>query len=397
MRILGTMSGTSMDGIDAAVLETDGHVIAGFGASAFRPYTDAERAALVAAQGRWPGAPGVAEAAAVVEAAHAELLAGFGAADAVAFHGQTLAHDPGGRGTHQAGDGARLAALTGRTVVWDFRSADVAAGGEGAPLAPFYHFALAQWLRAEAPMAVLNLGGVANVTWIDPTAAAPERPGALIACDTGPANAPIDDLVRARCGADFDRDGALAGAGRVDRAILDRFQAEPFLRRPAPKSLDRGAFGWLRDAVAPLCVEDAAATLTAICAAGVAAAWPLFPAPPRRLLVAGGGRRNPALMGALADALPVPPEPVEAVGLDGDMLEAQAFAYLAARVLRGLPITAPGTTGVTAPQTGGRVDGPDDSALHPTGPVGASRHMAALDPAERARPGGEGSSSTGLQ
>jgi anhydro-N-acetylmuramic acid kinase len=371
MRILGTMSGTSMDGIDVAVLETDGHVIAGFGASAFRPYTDAERAALVAAQGRWPGAPGVAEAAAVVEAAHAELLAGFGAADAVAFHGQTLAHDPGGRGTHQAGDGARLATMTGRRVVWDFRSADVAAGGEGAPLAPFYHFALAQWLRAEAPIAVLNLGGVANVTWIDPTAAAPERPGALIACDTGPANAPIDDLVRARCGADCDRDGALARAG--------------------------AAFGWLRDAVAPLCVEDAAATLTAICAAGVAAAWPLFPEPPRRLLVAGGGRRNPALMGALANALPVPPEPVEAVGLDGDMLEAQAFAYLAARVLRGLPITAPGTTGVTAPQTGGRVDGPDDSALHPTGPVGASRHMAALDPAERARPGGEGSSSTGLQ
>jgi 1,6-anhydro-N-acetylmuramate kinase len=166
---------------------------------------------------------------AVVEAAHAELLARFGAADAVAFHGQTLAHDPGGRGTHQAGDGARLAALTGRTVVWDFRSADVAAGGEGAPLAPFYHCALARWLGAEAPMAVLNLGGVANVTWIDPTAAAPEAPGALIACDTGPANAPIDDLVRARTGADCDRDGALARAGRVDRAILDRFRAEPFL------------------------------------------------------------------------------------------------------------------------------------------------------------------------
>jgi anhydro-N-acetylmuramic acid kinase len=386
-----------MDGIDMAVVETDGVDILSLGETRYRPYSDEEREVLRAALGTWPGDHRAEAAARVVEAAHAKLVQGLGEVDALGFHGQTLAHDPENRRTHQAGDGARLAKATGRMVIWDFRSTDVEMGGQGAPLAPFYHFALAQWLRAEAPMAVLNLGGVANVTWIDPTAAAPERPGALIACDTGPANAPIDDLVRARCGADFDRDGALAGAGRVDRAILDRFRAEPFLRRPAPKSLDRAAFGWLRDAVAPLCVEDAAATLTAICAAGVAAAWPLFPAPPRRLLVAGGGRRNPALMGALADALPVPPEPVEAVGLDGDMLEAQAFAYLAARVLRGLPITAPGTTGVTAPQTGGRVDGPDDSALHPTGPVGASRHMAALDPAERARPGGEGLSSNGLQ
>jgi anhydro-N-acetylmuramic acid kinase len=358
MRILGTMSGTSMDGVDAAVLQTDGETIFGFGPSAFRAYSAAERAALAAAQGRWPGQAGVAEASRIVEAAHAEAIARFGTVDAVAFHGQTLAHDPGGRGTHQAGDGARMAALTGQTVVWDFRSADVAAGGEGAPLAPFHHFALARRIGAAGPVAILNLGGVANVTWIDPAAPAPEAPGALIACDTGPANAPIDDLVRARSGATCDTDGALALAGRADAAVLARFRAEPFLARPTPKSLDRGAFAWLSEAVAHLSVEDAAATLTAICAAGVAAAWPLLPAPPARLLVAGGGRRNPALMAALAAALPVAPEPVEAAGLDGDMIEAQAFAFLAARVLRGLPITAPGTTGAPRPLTGGRVSRP---------------------------------------
>lgn len=358
MRILGTMSGTSMDGVDAAVLETDGETILGFGPSGYRAYTADERAVLAAAQGCWPGAAGAARAAAVVEAAHAELLAGFGPVDAVAFHGQTLAHDPGGRGTHQAGDGARLAALTGRRVVWDFRTADVAAGGQGAPLAPLFHFALARRIGVAGPLAMLNLGGVANLTWIDPAAPDPAAPGALIACDTGPANAPIDDLVRARTGADCDRDGALALAGRADAAVLARFRAAPFHARPAPRSLDRGDFGWLAEAVAPMLIADAAATLAAVCAAGVAAVWPLLPAPPGRLLVAGGGRRNPALMAALAAALPIPPEPVERAGLDGDMVEAQAFAFLAARVLRGLPITVAGTTGAPRPLPGGRIAEP---------------------------------------
>jgi anhydro-N-acetylmuramic acid kinase len=359
MRVLGCMSGTSMDGVDAAVVETDGYVVTGFGPHAYRAYAPAERAAIAAVQGRWPGDPGVAEAARVVEAAHAELIAGFDGIDAVGFHGQTLAHDPGGRGTHQAGDGARLAAATGRTVVWDFRSADVAAGGQGAPLAPFYHHALARHIGAREPVVFLNLGGVANITLVDPLAGAPEDPGALLACDTGPANALLDDLVRGRTGAGYDADGILAAAGHADTAVLASFRAHPFLARAAPKSLDRNAFAGLAARVAGLTLENAAATLLAVSVAGVEAAIERLPVPPERMLVCGGGRHNRAMMAALGAGLPVPVDPVEAVGLDGDMLEAQAFGYLAARVLSGLPITAPGTTGVPAPQTGGQISRPD--------------------------------------
>ncbi|RMD50178.1 MAG: anhydro-N-acetylmuramic acid kinase, partial [Alphaproteobacteria bacterium] len=276
----------------------------------------------------------------------------------VAFHGQTLAHEPRGRGTHQAGDGARLAERIGLPVVWDFRSADVALGGEGAPLAPFYHFALARELGQELPFAVLNLGGVGNLTWIDPRAAAPEAAGALLAFDTGPANAPIDDLVRARTGRPCDEDGALARAGRPDAAVLARLRSSSWFSRVPPKSLDRNDFAWLLDAVSDLETADAVATLTACAAEAVALGFAHFPAPVDGLLVAGGGRRNPALMAAIAERVAVPVLPAEEAGLDGDMLEAEAFAHLAARVLRGLPTSGPGTTGVAAAVCGGVVSRP---------------------------------------
>lgn len=358
VRALGAMSGTSLDGVDAAIVLTDGERISGFGRSAWRPYAPAERAILRAALGRWPGEAGVAEAARVVEDAHAVVLSGFGEAQLVGFHGQTLAHEPGGRGTHQAGDGALLAEALGRPVVWDFRSADVALGGQGAPLAPFFHFALARHIGADAPVAFLNLGGVGNLTWVDPRAPAPEAEGALLAFDTGPANAPIDDLMRARRGADCDRGGALARTGRVDEAVLSRFLADPHFARIPPKSLDRNAFSWLLAEVAGLSDADAAATLTAAAAAAVARGAEHFPAPVREVLVAGGGRRNATLMAMLAELLTVPVRPVEAVGLDGDMLEAQAFAHLAVRVVRGLPTSAPGTTGVRAAVCGGILSRP---------------------------------------
>ena len=357
MRIAGCMSGTSLDGVDVAVLDTDGRAILGFGPARYRPYSPAEREVLRAALGRWPGEPGVAEAARVVEAAHAEAVAGI-AADAVGFHGQTLAHEPGGRGTHQAGDGARLAELLGRAVVWDFRSADVAAGGQGAPLAPFYHFACARRMGATAPVAFLNLGGVGNLTWVDPAVGAPEAPGALLAFDTGPANAPIDDFLSTRRGQPRDEGGALAAAGRADAAVVAEFLADPYFVRPAPKSLDRDAFPGLVRGVAALSDADGAATLTEAAAAAVAAGLALAPRPVARLLVGGGGRHNPALMAAIARRCGFPVEPVEAAGFDGDMLEAQAFAFLAARVLAGLSLSAPGTTGVPQPTTGGQVSRP---------------------------------------
>ncbi|MFC2970392.1 anhydro-N-acetylmuramic acid kinase [Acidimangrovimonas pyrenivorans] len=358
---LGAMSGTSLDGVDAALVETDGETIFAFGNTDYRPYGEDEREVIRAALGRWPGEDGVQEAAEVVETAHAELLSRyeFELAELVGFHGQTLAHDPQGRGTHQAGDGAVMAEVLGLPVVWDFRSSDVQLGGQGAPLAPFFHFACARYIGAEGPIAFLNLGGVGNLTWVDPTKAKPEAEGALLAFDTGPANAPVNDLMRARRGACHDENGALAAEGEIDERVLSKFLDHPYFYRMPPKSLDRDAFAGLSAAVAELSDEDAAATLTAAAAAAVAAGVEHFPAPPAFLLVTGGGRHNATLMDLLAGQLPFPVRPVEAVGLDGDMLEAQAFAHLAVRVLRGLPTSCPATTGVAAAAGGGRISRPE--------------------------------------
>ena len=354
---LGAMSGTSLDGVDAAMLLTDGARVLEFGPSAFRPYTAGEQAILRAALGCWPDDPRADAAAEVVETAHAEVLSRFDCVDLVGFHGQTLAHDPGGRGTHQCGNGAILAEVLGLPVVWDFRSDDVRMGGQGAPLAPFYHFALARRLGND-PVVVLNLGGVGNLTWADPSRGEPQVPGALFAFDTGPANAPVNDLVQRRLGLALDQDGALAATGAVDQGIIADFLRHPYFYRMAPKSLDRDAFAGLSRAVDTLSDADAAATLTAAAAAAVAAGLPLLPAPPARVLVTGGGRLNPVLMGELAARLPCPVAPVEDAGLDGDMLEAQAFAHLAVRVARGMSTSCPGTTGVAAAVGGGQISAP---------------------------------------
>ena len=355
---LGAMSGTSLDGVDAAMIESDGHEIFGFGPTAYRPYSPQEAAVLHAARGHWPGAPEVTAAEAVVEAAHVEVLRGLTGAALVGFHGQTLAHEPHGRGTHQAGCGARLAQALGLPVVWDFRSADVRLGGEGAPLAPFYHFACARWIGAARPLAFLNLGGVGNLTWVDSRKGRPEEAGALMAFDTGPANAPINDLMRSRRGAVCDRDGALARRGRVARGALERFLDEPYFARMPPKSLDRDAFAEMIALVGELDDADAAATLTAMAAAAVMRGMEHCPEPPERVLVCGGGRKNPVMMAMLGAALDCPVMPVEDAGLDGDMLEAQAFAHLAVRVARGLPTSCPGTTGVRAAVSGGTLSRP---------------------------------------
>jgi anhydro-N-acetylmuramic acid kinase len=352
------MSGTSLDGVDAAMVLTDGLRILEFGPHAYRPYSEAERGAIRAALGRWPGEAAVAGAAEVVELAHVELLSRFSGAEIVGFHGQTLAHDPSGRGTHQAGNGALLAEALGIATVWDFRTTDVEMGGQGAPLAPFFHHACARFIGAEAPLAFLNLGGVGNVTWVDPRLATPESPGALLAFDTGPANAPVNDLMLARRGHTQDDGGALALTGRVDEDVIARFLALAYFYRIPPKSLDRNDFHALLQEVSHLADPDAAATLTAAAAAAVARGAEHFPTPIARLLVTGGGRHNAAMMAELARRLPAPVEPVEAAGLNGDMLEAQAFAYLAVRVAHGLPTSAPGTTGVPAAVGGGRISRP---------------------------------------
>ena len=357
IRALGAMSGTSLDGIDGAVLVTDGETITSFGETDYREYSDRERASLRSALGLWHDED-VAEAAKVVEHGHYSLLAGFEDIALVGFHGQTLAHDPGGRGTHQVGDGAALADRLGWPVVWDFRSADVQLGGQGAPLAPFYHFALARWMQADAPVAFLNLGGVGNLTWIDPGKARPEDDGALLAFDTGPANALLDDAMFKRLGKARDEGGALAAAGTINDDIIAEFLAHPYFYKMPPKSLDRDTFERLAKAVEKLSDADAAATLTAASALAVSSAMQHCPTAPSTIWVAGGGRHNPVLMQMIAAAVDVPVRPVDEAGLDGDMLEAQAFAYLAVRVARGLPTSCQGTTGVRAAVSGGTLSRP---------------------------------------
>jgi len=352
---IGLMSGTSMDGIDAALIETDGDEIFAFGPTASAPYDAIFRQRLKSLAGRRPDdAPETEAAVRDLTERHAEVVlslvrdAGLAPADIdlLGFHGQTVFHDPGAGETFQIGDGALLAELTGIDTVADFRSADMAAGGEGAPLAPVYHVALSRPL--ERPLVVLNLGGVANVTWISPD-------GGALAFDTGPANALIDDWMQQRCGQSRDEGGRLARSGNVDEEALGWLMDNDYFDAPAPKSLDRDAFATALETLNDLSDADGAATLTAFTARSVARARAHFPAPPLRWLATGGGRHNPSLMAALRRALDADVEPVETVGWDGDALEAQAFAFMAARSVAGLPISYPQTTGVSKPTTGGRL------------------------------------------
>ena len=371
---LGAMSGTSLDGVDAAMIRTDGTRIFEFGKTAYRAYTQSERAVLRRALGQMSGSE-VEAAAEVVEVAHAEVLGRFEGAELIGFHGQTLFHRPEMGETVQAGNGQVLAEALDLPVVWDFRTADVTLGGEGAPLAPFYHFALAKTLGGTEPVVFVNIGGVANLTWVNPLIDAPEIDDACLAFDTGPGNARIDDLMQARRGQTMDIDGALTTAGAVHEGVLDRMLGAPYLLRMPPKSLDRDDFADWADLVAPLEDADAVATLAAGTAATIAEGIALCPKPPAQVYVTGGGRKNPGLMQMLAALCPCPVSPVENAGFDGDMLEAQAFAFLAVRVLGGFPTSAPTTTGVAAPVGGGKISTPgamDAGAQTISKPFGAS-------------------------
>jgi anhydro-N-acetylmuramic acid kinase len=366
MRILGFMTGTSLDAVDMAVLETDGEEIVGFGPAGERKMSGHTRDAILAATADALAWPWDAERPASFEVAdnfivleHCAAAEGFMAdndllredIDFIGFHGQTVLHQPPGPDravgrTVQLGDGALLARNLDLPVIYDFRSDDVAAGGQGAPLAPIYHEALVRWSGFHTPCAVLNLGGVGNVTLI-------KADGGLEAFDTGPANGMIDLLMQARTDRRYDHDGAAARAGFVDEAILEAYLAHPYFARTGPKSLDR--YDFTLDAVAGLSLEDAAATLTAFAAEavsrGVRAA---AKNPPLRLVVCGGGRLNPVLIAAIQQRLVLPVITAEDAHWRGDSIEAEACAYLAARSVMDLPISFPGTTGVPCPMSGGR-------------------------------------------
>lgn len=360
---LGLMSGTSMDGIDAAIVTTDGTRIQCTGPWATYPYPAAlrgELAAVIAAPDRAEADSLHALETALTDANAAAVGAllrdnnlSAGDIGIIGYHGQTVLHRPDRHLTRQLGNGARLAAATGIGVVNDFRSADVAAGGQGAPFAPLYHLALAEAL--ERPLAVLNIGGVGNVTYIG--AAGTDDVSAF---DTGPGNAMIDDWVLRHTGEACDRDGRLAAAGTADPDRLSRLLAHGYFDLKPPKSLDRNDFPM--EVVDGLSLEDGAATLAAFTAHSVARALEHLPKRPRRWLVTGGGRHNPTLMALLSQALGAPVAPVESEGWQGDALEAQAFGFLAVRSLYGMPLSVPATTGVPKPMAGGKFHPADRAA-----------------------------------
>jgi anhydro-N-acetylmuramic acid kinase len=360
MGALGLMSGTSLDGIDIAFIHTNGEGDLSRGPSRSYPYTAEQRAALqqalkeaISLEDRAARPGSLAQIESDLTKWQAEAVAKFcdecGVArdtiDVIGFHGQTVLHRPEKRLTVQLGDGALMARLTGCQVVADLRAADVAAGGQGAPLVPAYHRALASHAE-ERPVAFVNVGGVANVTWIDGDE--------LLAFDTGPGNALLDDWVTRHTGESYDRGGRLAAQGMANEAALGKLIANDYFDLPPPKSLDRNAFSL--DALKDLTLADGAATLVRFTAETIAGAARHFPQPPKAWIICGGGRRNPAIMSALAALLEPKGQhvmPAEAIGIDGDTTEAEAWAYLAVRCLKQLPITFPGTTGVSRPMTGG--------------------------------------------
>ncbi len=357
---IGLMSGTSLDGVDVALIETDGRQVRAFGPSGYRPYSETERRLLRQALyeavdlPQRDARPGILrEAEQAVTLAHAEAVAAFTAQhrisaqdiDIVGFHGQTVLHRPERGLTVQIGDAAALAKAIHIPVMHDFRAADVAAGGQGAPFVPVYHRALAQSLAREGPIVVVNIGGVSNITYIDGT-------DTLIACDTGPGNALLDDHMYRAFSHRFDTAGQTGAQGRVDDAWIARGLTLPFFALPPPKSLDRNDFAALK--VDGLSAVDGAATLTAFTAAAIARIVPLLPKVPKSWIVAGGGARNLTMLRMLRDRLaPATVEAADGLGWASDAIEAQAFGFLAARGLKGLPLSYPATTGVPIPMTGG--------------------------------------------
>ena len=344
---VGLMSGTSCDGVDAALIRTDGLSIAETGPAQTVPYPDTFRTQLKQAQAHPTELLRIEQQLTDYHLEAVQTLlhtAGMPAQDIhiIGFHGHTLEHAPQHGRTWQIADAARLATRTGIPVIADLRRHDMAMGGEGAPLVPVYHAALTQ--LQPKPTAVLNIGGVANITWIG-------EDGTLLAGDVGPGIGWLDDWVHLHTQEPYDKDGGYAHNGTVHMQTLQRWLQQEFFVQPLPKSLDRQAF--THDLVTSLTLEDGAATIAACTAHAIARVRELLPASAHHWWITGGGRHHPVIMHTLQSLLDTPVQPIDALGIDGDAVEAQAFALLAVRSLRGLPLTFPGTTGVEHPLCGG--------------------------------------------
>lgn len=359
MRAIGFMSGTSMDGVDITLIESDGETIIRRGRGYLREYTPSERTLIdeaVAASrdldDRTARPQPLALAEDAVTRAHIDAMMTYlaenclepGDIDVAGFHGQTVLHRPEAALTVQLGDGVLLARETGVDVVHDMRANDMAHGGQGAPLVPVYHRALARQAGLDTPVAIVNVGGVANVTWIG-------RDGEMVAFDTGPGNAMLDDWVALRIGKRIDEDGKLGSAGAVDEKVVAQLMSSPYFGARPPKSLDRNDFSL--SPLEPLSPRDGAATLTRFTALALARASEHMPEAPTQWVICGGGARNPTMMAAFREVLDEPVQTADDLGWSGAFLEAEAFAFLAIRSLQGLPLTFPGTTGVSRPTSGG--------------------------------------------
>ncbi len=350
-----------MDGVDVALIETDGDRVSDFGPTFGFPYDANERALLREAmtsargmtkRGDRDGVLGIAES--MITAKHQTAVERFAEIhkialpeiDVIGFHGQTVVHRPDKGFTVQLGDGVALSNALQVPVVYDFRHEDMMQSGQGAPLVPIFHRALALQAGLPLPAAFVNIGGISNVTYI------PDGPAdSLVAFDAGPGNCLLDDWAMRYTGQPLDRDGKLALSGQVDRAALSQLISHPFFSSLPPKSLDRGSFSI--DSIAGLSPGDGAATLTAFTVAGLGMAGRLFPEAPKVWIVSGGGARNPHMVEGLRRVLNAPLMTAEEAGFNTDFMEAQAFAYLATRHLMGLPCSFPGTTGASKPVIGG--------------------------------------------
>ena len=363
-RAIGLMSGTSADGVDAALIETDGEQVFATGPYAFVEYATEERNQILAKMQEVIAAPDHAarkqcglEIAPLITERHSEAVEAVMAKanlkpadiDVIGFHGQTLYHDPATQFTLQTGDAKNLAERCGIPVVYDFRQADLDAGGQGAPLVPVYHRALVERSGLSLPIAVVNIGGVANVTYVG-------REGELLAFDTGPGNVLIDEWVGKKTGKRMDKDGALAAAGTLSKSALEDLSSHPYFQIPPPKSLDRYEFS--DAAIEELSVEDGAATLVEFTSMTIAAAINVMPTAPTQWVIVGGGAKNPTLRQRIAHWIEAPVVTGDDLGWQGGYVEAEAFGFLAVRHLYELPLTFPGTTGVASPMTGGTCTAP---------------------------------------
>ena len=343
---IGMMSGTSLDGIDVALVKTDGMDYCELVDFQCFEYDKPTRNIIKNVLGSRHKNQQTSQAEVILTDAHIKAVKDFGhQADVIGFHGQTIIHDPSQRLTWQIGECQRLANETSINVVGDMRQADVIAGGQGAPLLPLCHRAFASLV--EKPIIILNMGGVANLTWLG------TNRNDILAFDTGPANALMDDYIKYKTGQDFDFDGTLAAQGTVDQDLINKWLLHDYFKKPPPKSLDRDE--WDVSKIYDYKIEDAVATLAQFTVQSILKSLEFLPDQPKAFYAAGGGRKNKYIMNALQKPLPYPVLTVEDIGWNGDGLEAQGFAYLAVRSLKGLSLTIPETTGIKAPSTGGNL------------------------------------------